>query len=351
MPFNRPTLKDLVERVTGDIESRLPGADARLRRSNLNVLAKVLAGAAHGLYGFLNTISRQVIIDTADADSLERWANVWGVARTAATPAGGSVALTGTGSPTVPAGTELQRSDGVRYRVLADTRLIAGAATAAIEAVLPGAAGNTDAGSTLLMPTAIAGVASAAIVLEGGLSGGTDTETDTGLRERLLFRIQRPPQGGAASDYVAWAKAVPGVTRVWVRPQYTEANNVTVFFVRDNDAGDIIPSSGEVALVQAHLDGLRPVTADVVVVAPTPLPVAFEIELTPNSSAVREAVEAELRDLLQRESEPGGTILISHIREAVSIAAGEHDHVISEPLANVVADPGEMPILGEITWL
>lgn len=351
MPLNRPTLKDLSERVTSDIESRLPGADARLRRSNLNVLAKVLAGTAHGLYGYLNTIARQVIVDTADAESLERWANVWGVARTAATPAIGSVALTGTGNPTVPAGTELQRSDGVRFKVVADVRLIGGAGTAQLEALVPGANGNTEGGSTLLLPTAIAGVASQAVVGEAGLSGGTDTESDEGLRDRLLFRIQRPPQGGATSDYVAWAKAVPGVTRVWVRGQYTEANNVTVFFVRDNDPGTTIPTVGEVAVVQAHLDALRPVTADVVVLAPTPAPIDFEISVTPDSLDVRAAVQAELTDLLLRESEPGGTILISHIREAVSIAAGEHDHEVVFPAANVEADAGEMPTMGTITWL
>lgn len=54
MPFNRPTLPQLIQRNITDIESRLPGRDARLRRSNLNVLAKVHAGAAHGLYGALD---------------------------------------------------------------------------------------------------------------------------------------------------------------------------------------------------------------------------------------------------------------------------------------------------------
>ena len=33
MPFNRPDLPTLIDRAVADLESRLPGADARLRRS------------------------------------------------------------------------------------------------------------------------------------------------------------------------------------------------------------------------------------------------------------------------------------------------------------------------------
>jgi uncharacterized phage protein gp47/JayE len=349
MPLSRPTLKDLVDRVVTDIESRLPGSDARLRRSNLAVLARVIAAAAHGLYGFLVNIARQVIIDTADGDYLERWAAIWGIARTVAVAAAGEVSVTGTTGAVVPAGTELQRSDGARFISTADATLVAGAATLPVQASEPGAAGNTAAGSQLLLTTAIAGVTSATMVLGDGLIGGADTESDDALRARLLFRIRRPPQGGAASDYEAWAKEVPGVTRVWVFPLYLGAGTVGVFFVRDNDP-DLIPDAGEVTAVADYIEPRRPVTAAVTVLAPTPLPVDFTLQVIPDTAAVRAAVEAELEDLFRREASPGGTVLISRIREAISIAAGESDHVLTAPVANVAAGPGEMAVLGAITW-
>lgn len=37
MPFGRPALKTLIDRAIADIDARLPGADARLPMSNLNV--------------------------------------------------------------------------------------------------------------------------------------------------------------------------------------------------------------------------------------------------------------------------------------------------------------------------
>ena len=76
MSFERPDLPTLIERAIADIESRLTGADARLRRSNLNVLARVHSGAAHGLYGYLDWLAKQILPDSADAEFLERHARI-----------------------------------------------------------------------------------------------------------------------------------------------------------------------------------------------------------------------------------------------------------------------------------
>src|SRR5574341_2077616 len=115
MAFERPTLPTLIERAAMDIEARLPGTDARLRRSNLNALARVHAGAVHGIYGFLDWISRQVIPDTADAEILDRWASWWGVPRKSAAQAKGNVTFAGTNGTAIPKATVLIRSDGTEF--------------------------------------------------------------------------------------------------------------------------------------------------------------------------------------------------------------------------------------------
>ena len=66
--------------------------------------------------------------------------------------------------------------------------------------------------------------------------------------------------------------------------------------------------------------------------------------------AVKAAVEAELTDLLRREAEPSGTILLSHIREAVSIAAGETNYTMTAPAADVTHTTAQMATMGTITW-
>lgn len=350
MPFSRPDLPTLINRAEADIETRLPGADARLRRSNLNVLARVHSGAAHGLYGYLEWLARQVIIDTADGDMLERHASIWGVERKAASPAVGNITVTGTNGAIVPADSTLARSDGAQYSTDAEATIAGGTATIAVTAVDGGQAGNAAAASMLSFDTPIAGVSATATVGAGALTGGADIETDNDLRARLLARIQAPPHGGAQHDYIAWALEVPGVTRAWVYPAELGLGTITVRFVRDDDASPI-PDAGEVAAVQAYIDALRPVTADLTVVAPVAVPLNFTIDIVPDTAAIRAAIEAELRDLLLRAAEPGATILLSHIREAISLATGENDHILTTPAANVTHAIGEMATFGAITWL
>ncbi|MEW5904216.1 MAG: baseplate J/gp47 family protein [Pseudomonadota bacterium] len=350
MPFNRPTLQQLIDRSVTDIEAALPGTDAKLRRTNLNVLAKAMAGTSHGMHAYIAWLAKQVLPDTADEEYLERHASLWlDEPRKAAAPATGNVTFTGTNGVVIPLGTSLVRADVAEFVTTAEGTIVGGVATVAVEAVDAGAAGNCAAGTAMTLTTPIPGVTSAAAVDAGGLTGGADIESLDALRARVLARIKEPPHGGAAADYETWALEVAGVTRAWVYPQELGPGTVTVRFVRDNDAS-LIPDAAEVAAVQAYIDALRPVTAKVTVVAPIAVPLDFTIALTPSTAAVKAAVQAELEDLILREAVPGGTILISHIREAISIATGETDHVLTVPAADVTHTTGQMATMGAITW-
>ena len=354
MPFNRPTLPALIDRDIADIESRLPSTDARLRRSNLGVLARTHAGVAHGLHAFLDWISRQILPDTAEIGYLERHASIHNITRKPAAQSTGSVRFTGDDTTVIPQGTVIQRSDGLEFTTDADGTI--GAVTTGlvdidVTAVASGANANTDAGSLLTLVNPIAGVDAQATVNAGDLANGVDAETDDALRVRVLDKIQQPPHGGAGFDYVKWALEVPGVTRAWVFAQELGLGTVTVRFVVDDDPVSIIPDAAKVQEVQDYIGARRPVTADVTVVAPVAVPLDMTIAgLSPATSAVQDAVTAELTDLLRLEAEPGGTILISHIREAISVAADEHDHVLTTPSANVTHAAGEIAVLGNITW-
>ena len=350
MPFSRPDIQTLIDRIASDIETRLPGADARLRRSVLAALARAQAGAAHGLHGHLDWLARQLMPDTAETEHLERWASIWGVARKPATPAAGTVTFSGADGSTIPAGTTLARADGAEYTTDAAASIAGGVASVAVTASLPGVAGNAAAGTKLSLSAPVAGVQGQATVDAPGLAGGADTETDAALRGRLLDRIRSAPHGGNANDYVQWALEVPGVTRAWVYPAELGLGTVTVRFVADDDPAGPIPSQTLVDAVAAHIDALRPVTAAVSVVAPTPAPLDLTIRLTPNNPAVQAAVRAEIDDMLRREAVPGGAILLSHINEAISIAAGETDHALVSPTADVTHATGELAVLGTITW-
>lgn len=284
-------------------------------------------------------------------DILIRQASIWGIERKPAAAATGSVTFTVQAGAVIQSGTLLQALDGQQYATTADAVVAAPTATAPVEAVEPGAAGNRAAGENMTLVSPVVGVQSVAVA--GEMSGGADLESEDDLRARLIARIQQPPHGGCAYDYEAWALEVEGVTRAWVTPQELGLGTVTVRFVRDNDGTGsvIIPDAAEVAVVQAYIDARRPVTAQVTVVAPKPVPLNFQIQgLTPNNATVQAAVQAELQDLLLREAVPGGTILLSHIRAAISAAAGETDYELLSPSANVTNTTGNMSTMGTITW-
>ena len=350
MPFNRPTLSTLVERARDDLDARLPGADSRLRRSALDVLARVHAGAVDGLHGFQQWISRQILPDTSEGEVLARQAAIWGLQRKAAMSASGSIRVTGANGAELPAGTALLRGDGVEYLTTAAAVLAGGAAIAGVRAVEAGRGGNAEPGTRLTFVSPVPGVNAVAQVAAGAIGGGDDQESDDALRARLLDRIRRPPHGGSRSDYERWALEVAGVTRAWVTPGVFGPGTVGLQFVADGRA-NIIPTADEVAVVQAYLDPLRPVTAELFVTAPIAFPVALLIRAIPSTAAVKAAIAAEVEDLLAREAVPGGTILISHLREAISLAAGEHDHELVQPAGNVQVGPGYLVVPGPIHWV
>ncbi|NWB92340.1 baseplate J/gp47 family protein [Pseudomonas agarici] len=349
MPFARPTLPELIDRVTTDISGRVTGVQsAVLRRSLLGILARSEAGAVHMLYGFLEWAAKQAIIDTAEKEYLERWAAIWKVFRKSADYSTGAALLTGAIGSTLPSGTILQRQDGVQYRVLEDGAFTGSTLQATVVAIESGTNGDTPAGTPLFLLSPVAGVQSTGSTATD-IEGGLDSETDPQLLSRLLKRIRQPPHGGAASDYELWALEVTGVTRVWVYPLQMGAGTVTVLFVCDGDA-DIIPAPEKVAQVQAYIDERRPVTAEVFVAAPVPEPLNLAVSLSPNTAAVQAAVIAEVDDLISRDSMPGSPIYISRLREAVSIAAGESDNEITSPAADVTHATGHMAVSGTITF-
>ena len=351
MAYSRPALSEIIERKITDLESRLSADAARLRRSFFNALLRASAAIEHGLYGFIQYISKQVVPSLADEDYLKEHADWNGVPRLKAAAAVGNILVTGNGS--IPAGTILQRADGVQYSTDNETAIVTSGNVAATS-LSAGQAGNAVVGAVVSFVSPIPGIQSNATVAGEGFTGGTDIESIEAWRARFQEKVQSPPHGGALHDYIKWSKEVPGVTRVWPLANWLGAGTVGVFFVRDDDVS-LIPSTQEVEAVQEKLDAERPVTANVTVIAPEAAAQNMTIAISPNSVTVQEAITAELADLFLRSAEVedgtgSGVVLISQIREAVSIASGENDNSVVSPTANITPTVGQIATLGTITF-
>ena len=149
MPFSRPTLTQLVNRIVSDFKTRITGANSLLRRSVLNVIARTNAGAFHTLYEYLDYQAKQLFISTADSAGLETHASEYGIARTAATQAIGSGTATGTNGTVIPADTELYLANGNIYTVDTEAVIVTGSATVDFTSVDAGDDQNDDAGVLL----------------------------------------------------------------------------------------------------------------------------------------------------------------------------------------------------------
>jgi uncharacterized phage protein gp47/JayE len=345
MPFETPSLPVLIERTQGDL------ASDSLRRSDAQVLARTLGGTAFGLYGYLDWITEQILPDRADEETLERVALLrLNQPRNPAQPAVGPVGFTAAAGAVLDVDVVLQAGDGRTYKVTTGVTTVAGLNTTMIEAVDAGTLGNADPGLSLSLVQPVAGVTNTFTVLAPGVSGGVAKESAESLRARVVRSYRIIPHGGSAADYETWALEVAGVTRAWCRGGYLGPGTVGLFIMRDSDA-DPVPNPAQLAELKAYIERLRPVTAELYVLAPIRVSVPYSIHAVPDTSAVRTAIQAQLIDLHEREAGLGETLLISHIREAISGSSGETDHQLIAPVANVVAVTNQLLTFGGITWL
>jgi uncharacterized phage protein gp47/JayE len=351
MAFSRPTLAELVARVEADFVSRLNVTSPLLRKSMIKVLSRVVAGAAHLLHGHISWVAEQVLPDTMSEAYLIRFASHFGLSRNEASFATGDMDATGVNGSVIPAGSVVVRDDGIEYTVDSDATIAAGVASVSVTCQTAGEDGNAAAGVTMNFASPISGVDSSIDVDSNSIDGGSDEETIEDFLVRVLAHMSDPPHGGTSADYVAWAKEVSGVTRAFVFPLESGPGTVAVRFVRDDDAGSIIPSAGEVTTVQNYIDTKSPVTATVTVSAPTGVTMNWTIAITPDTSALRALVETALEDYISENAECGTTIYKTKLDATIANVPGITDHTMTIPAADVSHTNSQIAIPGTITWV
>ena len=346
MPFDTPSLPVLIDRTQSDL------AGDALRRSDAQVLARTISGTAYGMYGYLNWIAEQILPDRADEETLERIAALrLNQPRKVAQPAKGVVGFSAAAGALLDVDVVLQAADGRTYKVTTGVTTVVGANTTTIEAVNAGVLGNAEAGLVLTWVQPVEGVANAFTVLAPGLAGGIAQESVEQLRARVVRSYRVIPNGGSADDYETWALEVPGITRAWCRRNYVGPGTVGLFVMRDGDV-ESVPNPAQLAEVKAYIEQptVRPVTAELYVLAPVKVPVLYRIHAVPDTLAVRASIQVRLIDLHEREAGLGDTLLGTHIGEAVSGSPGETDHELLAPVGNVVPAVNQLLTFGGITW-
>jgi len=351
MPFDRNTLAELIERSQSIIESKLDGADAGIVNGVLDVLAYINATSEHALESFLSYISKQALVDTAEDEFLDRHGDIFNVNKGQAEKASGDADIAGVNASVVLAG-EILTIDLVSYVVTVGATIIGGVATITVQAVNAGLDGNALEGETISFNSPPSGIDTAALVAAGDIIGGVNVDSPEVYRDAIVDRIRNAPSGGNEKDFEVWALEVPGVTRAWIFPLEDGLGTVRIRFVMDDTYPDGIPQAGDIADVKAYIEDptRAPATATIFVSAPTVQTEVFTIAITPDTPAIRTAVETEIDDLFRSDGGPGGTIRLSKIHEAISRAQGEDFHTLTVPAADITVANDKLAVRGVITW-
>lgn len=363
MPAPLPTPEELARRAEARLETALkrirpdasPVAIDRAVRSEKGMLAAIVRAHATGLYGthlHLSWNVRQLMPDTAEAEYLIRHASIWGVFRRPATKAVGLALFTGVPGTAVPAGLDLRLPAGGLALTSAGGVLDgAGEATIALEAAEGGVLGNTAGGASLPIVTVQAGLDPQAAVLDAdGMAGGAEEETDESLLARVLVEIREPGHGGNKNDYRVWIQNAFAVAKVATVPLWVGPGSVGVVVAMGTAVAPVVPIPAELDAMAAHLDVLRPVTAEVHVRPVVLLPVPLQLAVVPDTVPVRAAVEGAGLAHFAAEAEIGERFPRSRLSEAISAANDEYRHYLVLPPGDVLPDRDELPVLGAVTW-
>ena len=134
---------------------------------------------------------------------------------------------------------------------------------------------------------------------------------------------------------------------------------VTVYFVRDNDA-DILPDSNEIAKAKEAVEALRTVKdskSDVFVYAPTSKVVNFNISnVVPNTATMKTAIENNIKQFFDDNVDLEATLSLEKIKSAIQssfdLETGKQldTYTLNNPSEDIVCGTGELPVLGTITF-
>lgn len=377
MPWPVPSAKSIAERIASAIETLVtairPQTDpvalsraVRSPRGMFSIIGRAVAMEAREIHDHVSWWSRQYFPDTAEEEFAFRHASIWGVEHRGATTAIGSVSIEGIPGTVIPAGTEMASSEAVSFITDAVATIgVGGVVVASIAASVPGPAGNLEAGVRLRAVAPFPAI-SRITVSGGGISGGAAEETPRELSAATVARIRQPPHGGAGFDYPTWLRGQFDVRAVKVVTDWVGRGSVGVIVAMRDALFGRAPTGGELAEMLAYLGapgssaGVRPVTANVVVVAAEIENLNISVRLRPDTVATRAAVaEAFTRfvatigdeDDDQNASPIGAIIEPSRISEAISAVSGEYAHDLTVPAARIVLGAKKYPMPGAVTFL
>lgn len=117
--------QEVIDQIRADVKESIPEANPYLVNSFIDALIVGTGGRVFDFYRNLSELERQLFIDTATGEFLDRLASFRGVTRNEAEEADGNVVFQGTVASIIPISTTLQSTDGEDYLTTAEATITA----------------------------------------------------------------------------------------------------------------------------------------------------------------------------------------------------------------------------------
>jgi len=115
--------QEVIDQLRADVKESLPESNPYLINSFIDALIVGVSGRTFDFYRNLLELERQLFIDTATGEFLERLASFRGVVRNPAAEADGNIVFQGTAGSIIPISTTLQSTDSQSYTTTSETTI------------------------------------------------------------------------------------------------------------------------------------------------------------------------------------------------------------------------------------
>jgi len=217
MPYETPTVDDVLNQGLAEWRSRLPEGDVSEGSDPWHMLKTFAQMIGASMFNAL-TLARSVNPKYSDGSDLTELAARFGLTRKEATGAEGLTLQINctTSSGTWLASLQARSADGLTYQVTSGgSWTSSGIKSIVFNAVDTGAATSKGDGTNFTILSPPAGMESTGVQLGAATTAGRDEETDEELRERLLNRLQGLGNSGSRSNYVGWAEEATNVAEAF----------------------------------------------------------------------------------------------------------------------------------------
>ncbi len=265
-----------------------------LEGSFANDMASPVSIEIESAYEEMKSVLERRFLKNETGEDLDARASEYGLKRKPGTKATGVVQVEGVDGAVIPKGSLFSSESGLLFEAVEDAVVELLKASISVKALEEGTLYNLPALKVNTMPVVISGIASC--TNQSPITGGSDTESDESLRERIFLRLQSPSTSGNKAHYHQWALEVEGVGDARVIPQMNGAGTVGVIPVTVDKRK---PSQEAIDLVFTFIEENRPIGATVAVIAPTEKAINISAKVEIASSYDADSIKSQYVELLE----------------------------------------------------